>query len=73
MVKIPPLKYHQVIKKLRKLGFFFRRATGGSHEIWWNERKRKTCVVPHHREIKPGILRSIAKQVDISPEELLKK
>lgn len=21
------------------------------HEIWWNEEKRKTCVIPHHREI----------------------
>ncbi len=36
MPKIPPQKYRIVIQKLRKMGFVFRRATGGSHEIWWN-------------------------------------
>lgn len=60
-----PLPYRIVIKKLRKLGFAFRRATGGSHEIWWNERTRKTCVVPHHREIKAGTLKSIIKQAGV--------
>jgi len=61
-----PLKYREVIKQLRKHGFIFRRSTGGSHEIWWNEARKKTCVVPHHREIKAGTLRSIAKQAGIS-------
>lgn len=56
---------------LRKLGFVFRRSTGGSHEIWWNEQKRKTCVVPHHREVKAGTLRSILRQADISEETFL--
>lgn len=68
-----PLKYRDVIKKLRKLGFIFRRATGGSHEIWWNEKTRKTCVVPHHREIKAGTVKSIAKQIGITLENFLKK
>ena len=72
-MKIPPLKYRQVIKKLRKLGFAFRRATGGTHEIWWNEKRKKTCVVPHHKEIKPGIIRSILKQTDVSIEEFISK
>jgi predicted RNA binding protein YcfA (HicA-like mRNA interferase family) len=60
-----------VIKKLRTLGFVFRRATGGSHEIWWNEEKKKTCVVPHHKEVKKGTLRSILRQADISEETFL--
>jgi len=33
MPKIPPQKYRTVIQKLRKIGFVFRRATGGSHKI----------------------------------------
>ena len=65
MVHIPSLKYCDVIKKLRKLGFVFRRSTSGSHEIWWNEKTRKTCVVPHHREVKSGTLRSIIKQIGV--------
>lgn len=71
MTSIAPLPYREVIKKLRKLGFAFRRATGGSHEIWWNEQTRKTCVVPHHKEVKRGTLRSIMKQAGISESKFL--
>jgi len=73
MSNLSPLPYRDVIKKLRKLGFAFRRATGGSHEIWWSESTRKTCVVPHHKEIKPGTLRSILRQAEISEKDFLSK
>jgi len=66
-----PIKYRELIKKLRKFGFVFRRATDGSHEIWWNEVKRKTCVVPRHREIRERTLRNIAKQMRVLVKELL--
>lgn len=72
MSNIRPLPYRDVIKKLRKLGFVFRRATGGTHEIWWNEETRKTCVVPHHKEVKVGTLRSILRQASITEENFLK-
>ncbi|PIP14629.1 addiction module toxin, HicA family [Candidatus Roizmanbacteria bacterium CG_4_10_14_0_2_um_filter_36_35] len=72
-MKISPQKYRQVIKKLRKLGFVFRRSTGGTHEIWWNENKKKTCVVPHHKEIKSGTLKSIINQAGITAEEFIAK
>ncbi len=71
-MKVGPLPYRQVIKKARKLGFAFRRSTSGSHEIWWNEKTRKTCVIPHHRDVTPGTLRSITKQMGISIEDFLK-
>lgn len=64
-----PLKYAAVIKKLRKAGCVFRRNTGGSHEIWWNENTRSTCVVPHHGEIKAGTVKSIAKQIGLTQDE----
>lgn len=73
MSNVSPLSYRDVIKKLRKLGFAFRRATGGSHEIWWNEKTRKTCVVPHHREIKIGTLRSIIRQAGVNEKDFLRK
>lgn len=73
MSNISPLPYRDVIKKLRKLGFAFRRATGGSHEIWWNEKTRKTCVIPHHKEIKVGTLRSILRQAGVSKKDFLVK
>lgn len=71
MSNLPPLPYRKVIKKLRKLGFVFRRSTGGSHEIWWNEESKRTCVVPHHKEVKSGTLRSIIDQCGITEEEFL--
>ena len=67
-----PLLYRDVIKKARKVGFILRRKTSGSHEIWWNEKRRKTCVIPHHREIKPGTLTKIVKQMGITEKEFKK-
>jgi len=67
-----PLKYREVIKKARRAGFSFRRNTGGTHEIWWNEEKKKTCVIPHHHEIKSGTLKSIIHQMELSEEEFNK-
>lgn len=64
-----PQSYRLVIKKARKAGFAFRRNTGGTHEIWWNELKKKTCVIPHHHEIKPGTLKSIIKQMGLTENE----
>jgi len=64
-----PLAYRKVIKKARKAGFVFRRATGGTHEIWWNEDRKKTCVIPHHKEIKSGTLKNIIGQMGLTEEE----
>lgn len=64
-----PLPYRKVIKKARKAGFILRRKTKGTHEIWWNEKTKKTCVIPHHKEIKPGTLKSIIKQMGLSEKE----
>lgn len=64
-----PLSYREIIKKARKAGFVFRRNTGGTHEIWWNEEKKKTCVIPHHHEIKSGTVKSIIKQMGLTQEE----
>lgn len=64
-----PLAYRKIVKKVRKAGFVFRRNTGGTHEIWWNEDKKKTCVIPHHYEIKPGTLKSIIRQMGLTQKE----
>ena len=68
-MKLTPLPYREVIKKARKAGFVFKRSTSGTHEIWWNEDKRKTTVIPHHHEIRLGTLRSIIRQMGITKEK----
>lgn len=67
-----PLSYRAVIKKVRKAGFVFRRNTGGTHEIWWNDPQKKTCVIPHHHEIKSGTLKNIIKQMGLTEAEFAK-
>ena len=67
-----PLTYKEVIKKARKAGFILRRKTAGTHEIWWNEETKKTCVIPHHKEIKPGTLKNIINQMGVSEAEFKK-
>ncbi|MBI2019409.1 type II toxin-antitoxin system HicA family toxin [Candidatus Daviesbacteria bacterium] len=67
-----PLSYRDLIKKVRKAGFIFRRNTGGTHEIWWNEISKKTCVIPHHHEIKSGTLRNIIKQMGVNQTDFEK-
>lgn len=64
-----PKSYRAVIKKVKKAGFVLRRNTGGSHEVWWNKVKNKTCVIPHHSEIKSGTLKSILNQMALTEEE----
>lgn len=67
-----PLPYRVVIKKARKAGFVFRRNTGSTHEIWWNEETKRTSVIPHHHEVKPGTLKSIIKQMGLTETEFTK-
>lgn len=67
-----PLPYRKVIKKARKAGFILRRTTSGSHEIWWHEEKKRTCVIPHHREIKLGTMKNILKQMGLTEREFMK-
>ena len=56
-----------------KLGFSFKRQKG-SHAIYKRDTDQKRAVIPMHgsRSIKPGTLRSILKDMDITPEEFLR-
>lgn len=63
-----PMRYSDVIKKVKNAGFEFRRTTG-SHEIWWSYKTSKTCIVPHHIEVAPGTLKNIINQMGIDKRE----
>jgi len=65
------IKYRDLIKKVRRAGFVLRRKAGGSHEIWWNEETRKTCVIPHHREIPAGTFGNILKQMGLTENKFM--
>lgn len=58
----------QVVAALVRLGFEARRQTG-SHFIM--RREGWMVVIPMHKPIKPGTLKSVLKQADICVERLL--
>ncbi len=57
-----------------KNGFFFDRQAAGSHEIWHNETAGLYTTIPNHPGDMPeGTLRAILKQVDITPDDFLRR
>ena len=65
------MRYRELTKRLRKLGCEFDRQAAGSHEIWWNPATNGFTVIPNHggRDLPPGTLRAILRQLEISPDE----
>ncbi len=68
-----PLSYREVKQKLEALGFI-RVDQRGSHVKFSKETEsgRRTVIVPEHREIAVGTIRSIIRQAGISITEFEK-
>ena len=64
-----PMKYHDVLARLKKLGFRFYRQGRGSHELWVRDSDGKVVPVPRKKEIKVGTLKAIIREIGITPEE----
>ena len=73
MAKLPVLKPREVIGILEKLGFVQVRQRG-SHKQFRHADGRGTTVPDHKgRDISPVLLRQIAKDIGVTPEELVKQ
>ena len=73
MGRLAGYRYRDVVARLRKLGFEFRRQAAGSHEIWFQPQSRKFTTIPNHPGDMPeGTLRAILRQAGIDPEEFLR-
>ena len=66
MPKLPIISGTEAVRALEKLGFIVVRQRG-SHIVL--RRQSSGCVVPNHREIKPGTLIGMLKQAGVSPDE----
>lgn len=73
MVRLRKLSGRELIKILSKAGFKPKRRKG-SHIILIKESEqgRIGCVVPLHKELKIGTLRSILKQAKLSEDDFMK-
>ncbi|MFQ5852316.1 MAG: type II toxin-antitoxin system HicA family toxin [Candidatus Binatia bacterium] len=65
-----PLPYREVKRKLEAAGFI-QVSRKGSHVKFAKQGNEgtRTAIVPEHREIAVGILRSILRQAGLSPDE----
>jgi predicted RNA binding protein YcfA (HicA-like mRNA interferase family) len=73
MGRLAGLRYRQVVKRLKALGFEFDRQAAGSHEIWYNPGANRYTTIPNHPgDLPEGTLRAILKQAGIAQEEFLR-
>jgi len=71
MRKLPTdLSGQQVVRALAKAGFFVSRQRG-SHIILYRSDPKARVVVPDHRVVRPGTLRQILAEADLSVEAFL--
>jgi len=70
MASLRPLPYREVKRKLTAAGFTERPGKGSHRKfVKINPEGVITAIVPEHREIAVGTLRSIIRQAMITPEE----
>lgn len=72
MPKLPMLKARKIIRILKKMGFFeFHRV--GSHAQFKHPDGRRTTIPIHPgKDIPRGTLRAILRDIDITPDNLIK-
>ncbi len=68
MPELPIISGDEAVKTLKRLGFYEARQKG-SHVVMRLE--HKGCVIPRHKHLAMGTLRSALKQAGISPEEFI--
>ncbi|MGL5805745.1 MAG: type II toxin-antitoxin system HicA family toxin [Xenococcaceae cyanobacterium] len=69
MGRLSNISGKQAVKIFEQFGYVLDHQTG-SHMILWHESK-PTLSVPNHRELAPGLLRSLIRQAGISVDEFL--
>lgn len=61
---MPSFSYKEVIKRLKKRGFYLYRQGKGFHELWISDLSDEYIPIPHHsRNLTTGTVLSIAKKV----------
>jgi len=73
MPRLPVLKPREVVRALEHLGFVEVRQRGAHRQF--RHRDGRATTVPFHagRDIAPPLLRQIIKDIDVTPEEFLKR
>jgi len=70
LVRLANISGKTAVNAFKKMGYEIARQTG-SHIILRHE-FRPTLTIPDHKELAPGLLRSVIRQAGISVEEFMK-
>ena len=70
MTKLPQISGRECSAVLAKIGFYLKRQTG-SHMILRRDNPFAQVVVPDHRELDLGTLRSIIRQAGLTADEFI--
>lgn len=70
-MKYPVLPPTKILKVLNELGFI-KISQKGSHVKLKNYCTNKVCIVPMHKEVARGTLKSVLEQADIELESFVK-
>ncbi|MDI3548177.1 MAG: hypothetical protein PWR10_1829 [Halanaerobiales bacterium] len=70
MLPLPILSAREVIKALEKAGWKFARQKG-SHVMLIKIGERRPLVIPNHKEIAKGTLRSIIREAGLTVQEFI--
>ncbi len=69
--RLPLMKPRQLIRALERMGFRLLRKSKGSHQQFEHPDGRRTTVPMHKgRDIGPGLLRKILRDIEIDVDEL---
>jgi len=72
MTKLPVLKVKELVKILNKMGFSKHHQVGSHVQFKCPEGKRTTIPIHAGRDIPPGTLKAILKDIEISTEDFIK-
>ena len=59
-----PMKYRDLVKKLRAAGFVRIRQGKGDHEVWGIDGLDRPVVITTTREVSPAVTRNALKAID---------
>ena len=71
MAQLPILKVKELVKALEKMGFFLHHQTGSHAQFKHLDGRRTTISIHYGKDIPNGTLRSILRDIKISPQKLI--
>jgi predicted RNA binding protein YcfA (HicA-like mRNA interferase family) len=72
-MKLTNITGREFIKILKKLGFYLDRQNRGNHRIFKNDRGEIVVIPVYNKKVlKPGLLKGILSQLNISKDEFMK-